>query len=151
MQDATIWCSTRNHWNHSFHVHLSCLGPASWDLIFHILSSSLTVGSGSSSLWQLTGCHIAGTILPGLRNSYLEGWNSWWLWHPCLLIWQEILHSTLGVSYKIWNCDKSKSILSFYFTFYFPKCISFKIALFAHVALKREKKEWVFCYYYYFP
>ena len=25
-----------------------------------------------------------------LRFSHLEGQNSWWLWHPCLLIWQEI-------------------------------------------------------------
>ena len=28
----------------------------------------------------------------GLRNSHLEGQNHWWLWHPCLLILQEILH-----------------------------------------------------------
>ena len=122
-------------------------GPAS----FHISLSPSVLARKPATQRPLDSRRCFSWVFSGLRNSYLEGWNSWWLWHPCLLIWQEILHSTLGVSYKIWNCDKSKSILSFYFTFYFPKCISFKIALFAHVALKREKKEWVFCYYYYFP
>ena len=28
----------------------------------------------------------------GLRNSHLEGWNGWWLGHPCLLILQEMLY-----------------------------------------------------------
>ena len=31
-------------------------------------------------------------LLLGLRNSQLEGLNCRWLWHPCLWIWQEILH-----------------------------------------------------------
>ena len=34
-------------------MHLSYLGPASWDLIFHILSSWLTVGSGGSHIVAL--------------------------------------------------------------------------------------------------
>ena len=34
--------------------------------------------------WQITGI----LLLP----ECLEGWNHWWLWHPCLLIWQEIFH-----------------------------------------------------------
>ena len=38
------------NWSHSFHTHLSSLGSASWDLIFHILSSLLTGGDGSSSV-----------------------------------------------------------------------------------------------------
>ena len=28
----------------------------------------------------------------GLGNSHLKGQNLWWLWHSCLLIWQEIFH-----------------------------------------------------------
>ena len=58
--------------------------PASCDLIFHVLSSSLTVGSGGSlrvTAWQAFFFLVS-----------LEGWNLGWLWHPCLLIWQEILH-----------------------------------------------------------
>ena len=58
--------------------------PASCDLIFHILSSSLTVESGGSlraTAWQVFFFLVA-----------LKGWNLGWLWHPCLLIWQEILH-----------------------------------------------------------
>ena len=31
----------------------------------------------------------------GLRYSYLDVQNSWWLWHHCLLIWQEILLFTV--------------------------------------------------------
>ena len=31
---ARVW----TQWSHSFHTHLSYLGPASWDLIFHILT-----------------------------------------------------------------------------------------------------------------
>ena len=78
-----------------FHMHLSSLGPASCDLIFHILSFLLTtIGSGSSSWWLLDGCQIAGIVLPGLVNSHFMDWNPWWLWHPCLLIWQEMLHFT---------------------------------------------------------
>ena len=28
----------------------------------------------------------------GFGNPHLEGQNSWWLGHPCLLLWQERLH-----------------------------------------------------------
>ena len=86
--DTRVWGS----WNHSFRVHLSSLGPASWDLIIHILSSLLTLGS-DGSLWQLDGYLIASMVLPGFRKSPVEGWNWGRLWHPCLLIWQEALHS----------------------------------------------------------
>ena len=74
-------------------MHLSCLGPASRDLITHILSSLFMVGSGSSSCCQLSSCWTAGIVLPGLRNSRLEGWKTV---TSCLLIWQEILHFTLS-------------------------------------------------------
>ena len=63
-------------------MHLSCLGPASRDLITHTLSSLFMADSGSSSCCQLNSCWIVGIVLPGLRNSHLEGWNPWWLWHP---------------------------------------------------------------------
>ena len=35
------------------------------------------------------GCWMASWVLSGLRNSHMESWNLWWLWYPCLLIWQE--------------------------------------------------------------
>ena len=59
--------------------------PASGDLIYHILGSSLTVGSGGSL--RATACQVFFSFLVAL-----EGWNLGWLWHSCLLIWQEILH-----------------------------------------------------------
>ena len=36
-------------------------------------------------------------LLSAIRAHYfkLEGWNHWWLWHPCLLIWCEISISHL--------------------------------------------------------
>ena len=59
--------------------------PASGDLIYRILGSSLTVGSGGSL--RATACQVFFSFLVAL-----EGWNLGWLWHSCLLIWQEILH-----------------------------------------------------------
>ena len=75
-EDARVWA----HWNHSFHMHLSYLGPVS--CIFHILSTSRcrewlqpnAADPRSSSLSWLP-------WRAGIR---------WWCWHPCLLIWQEI-------------------------------------------------------------
>ena len=29
----------------------------------------------------------------------LEDWNHWWLWHSCLLIWQDILHFLLSIPF----------------------------------------------------
>ena len=84
-------------------MHLSCLGPASRDLITHILSSLFMVGSGSSSCCQLSSCWTAGIVLPGLRNSRLEGWKTV---TSCLLIWQEILHFTLS------SVQFSRSVMS---------------------------------------
>ena len=61
------------YWNHSFHMHLSCLGPTFWDLIFHILSSSLITGSGTDS-WhcQITGYHSPSWLLwrTGIADVY---------------------------------------------------------------------------------
>ena len=81
---------------------LSYLGPASCFLISCITPAPsflvLTVGKqGASDSY----C-IAGTVLPRrrvggtsrLRNSQLEAWNRWWLWHSSLLTWQELFQFT---------------------------------------------------------
>ena len=39
-----VW--VRAHWNHSFHMHLTCLGSVSCFLNLSVLSSGLTLGSG---------------------------------------------------------------------------------------------------------
>ena len=44
------------------------------------------------------GCQIAGFLLPGLRNSHLKGWTPRWLWHPRLLIQQEMLDFTYTIA-----------------------------------------------------
>ena len=36
-------------------------------------------------------------------TSVLEGWDCWWLWHPCLLIWQEIFHFSDAFIKRIWQ------------------------------------------------
>ena len=43
-----------------------------------------------------------------LRFSHLEGQNSWWLWHPCLLIQQEIPYFTT-LTHAL-SCLKVKSL-----------------------------------------
>ena len=51
----------------------------------------------SGEWWQTESYQITGIVFffawahCGFRNSHLEGQNSWWLWHPCLLLWQERL------------------------------------------------------------
>ena len=65
------------HWNRSFHVRLNCLGP--------VFSSVLTSRSCPDSRYCTSWVPLR------LRNSHLADQNCWWLWHPCLLIWQEIL------------------------------------------------------------
>ena len=81
-------------------MHLSYLGPLFCDLIFHILSSLLIVGSGGNLIaawWQ-----VLFSLVPssGLRNSHLEGRNHWWLCRPCLLIWQETFHFSTISNWK---------------------------------------------------
>ena len=87
------------HWNHPFDRHLSCLGPRScafkpW------ASLGLTVGSGRS----LTAARrqVFFSFPSSLRAHWLmlDTCNHWWLWHSCLLIWQEIFQvSSSYVSY----------------------------------------------------
>ena len=70
-----IWEDERviAHWNHSFHMHLSYLGPVS------CICPVLTIGSG---------CNLIAARSQVLFSFLLalEGWNHWWLWHCCLLI-----------------------------------------------------------------
>ena len=85
---ASVWA----YWNHSFHMHLSHLGPAS--CVFHILSSSVLIVGSSCSLMaaSLHRYSSPSWMLLGLKNSHLQNWHGWGMWNPCLLIWQEILH-----------------------------------------------------------
>ena len=83
-------CKHLAYWNHFFHMNSPIWGQylASW--FSYIFSSLLATGSGCGS-WQLPDCrHCPSFGVPsGPRNSHLEVWNHWRLWHPCLLIWQE--------------------------------------------------------------
>ena len=65
------------------------LGPVSY--IFHILSSS------ESPLES--GYYLMATTWFFSFLGALKGWNRWQLWHPCLLIWQEIFQFALARSW----------------------------------------------------
>ena len=84
-EDVTVWA----HWNHSFHI------SAIWrqhPVIFPILNSSvLTVGNDCSLMVAWSQVLFSFLLVLRARNSHLEGQNLWWLRHPCLLIWQEVL------------------------------------------------------------
>ena len=74
-EDASVW----SHWNHSFVMYLSNLGPVSCVAITWV-SSSLTAGSGCNLMaakWQVffsSWCPHQLTIGCGC--------SCWWLWHP---------------------------------------------------------------------
>ena len=87
-EDARVWA----HCDHSFHMHLSCPGPVSH--IFFTVWVPQCLPQGVASALRLPDSrNCSPSQVPSvLRNSHLEGWNHWWLQHPCLLIWQEILH-----------------------------------------------------------
>ena len=89
-EDVRVWA----HWDYPFHLRLSHLGPASCFHILSFLSSGLIVGSGYS---LMTARGQVFSFLSSLRAHWLmlEGCNHWWLWHPCLLIWQEIFHISI--------------------------------------------------------
>ena len=79
------------HWNHSLHMHLDYPEPTSCCLLTFWAPLGLAVGSGCSP----DGCQITGIfLLPEERalEVKLEACTHWWLWHPCLLVWQEIFH-----------------------------------------------------------
>ena len=81
-EDVGVWA----HWNHSFCMNLGDLGPVS--CVFTSWASlGLTGGSGYNLMagrWQV----FSFLSVLGADAFTLEGW----LWHPCLLLWQEILH-----------------------------------------------------------
>ena len=80
-EDARVWA----HWNQSFDMHHSYLGPVSCFFTSWV-SLGLTIGSGCSLMaarWQ-----VFFSFLSSLRvhQLTLEGCNCWWL------TWQEIFH-----------------------------------------------------------
>ena len=100
-EDVRVWA----HWNHSFHVHLSYPGAR----ILCFSHPEFTRGS-DCSLMAVRSCRYSSWVPLGLRNSHLEGWSHRQLWHPCLFIWQEILH----FSYKNKYIYKNKSLIRTY-------------------------------------
>ena len=85
-----------SHWRHSFHTRLSCLGPASCFFIFPILGPHLPQGVAAAD-----SCWISGIVLPfGCPlDSEVYVWKPeiTMMWHPYLLIRQEIFHFTVVV------------------------------------------------------
>lgn len=85
----------------SFLSHASQLSGTSTLLLdfSHHPAPSFSVLTGGEQGASDSYC-ITGIVLPSvvgetsrLRNSHLEAWNRWWLWHS-LLTWQELLHFT---------------------------------------------------------
>ena len=83
-EDARVWA----HWNPSFDMHLSYLGPE-----FCVFTSWVPQGSLQvlAAVWWLLsgGCQIAGALLTDCLQAHQltnHGCcNCWWLWHLCLL------------------------------------------------------------------
>ena len=67
-------------------MHLSYLGSS--PCIFSHFPKLLKAPEGSSMAAEQA---LFSCTFSRLRYSYLDVQNSWWLWHHCLLIWQEIL------------------------------------------------------------
>ena len=92
-EDARVWA----HWNHSFDLHFSYLGPVSW-VFTSWVSSGLTVGSGYRLM--AARCQVCFSCLSSLRAHKLSihgGCSHWWLWDPCLLLCQAIFHFSLSI------------------------------------------------------
>ena len=104
------------YWNLSVHMHLNYLGPESCifsdsptpqllgahcqrGCAWWLLDSRRCFSWMPFSSVQFSRSVVSDSLWPQgqqharlFRNSHLEGRNGWWLWQPCLLIWQEILH-----------------------------------------------------------
>ena len=68
----------------------------------------LTIGSGCSLMAARS--QVLFSFLSALRAHQLtlEGCSHWWLWHPCLLIWQEMFHfsgTTWGLCFRMIPCS----------------------------------------------
>ena len=75
MENASLWA----HWIHSFHMHLSSLGPIPFlcsPPFLHCPSSAAITLGGGSILW---------IIVLGALISHLEVRNCWWLWHSLFI------------------------------------------------------------------
>ena len=86
-EDARVW----PHWNHPFPVHFSYLRPVA--CAFHFLSSSvLSAGSGYNLMAVISQVFFSFLSVLRAQKFTFGDWESWRLWHPCWLMWQEILH-----------------------------------------------------------
>ena len=89
-EDASLWA----HWLHSFHTHLSCLGPILFPgspcFLHYPSSSAITMRSGSI-------CWIAvlGALIHIWRPKIADGCDI-----SCLLIWQEIFSFHWAISFQ---------------------------------------------------
>ena len=99
--DASLWA----HWIHSFHMHLSYLGPimfSCWPCFLHSPSSSAITMGGGSIPWIT----VLGTLIHIWRPEITDGCDI-----SCLFIWQK------KFPFHIWDpasysCSKVISILS---------------------------------------
>ena len=66
--DERLWA----HWIHSFHIHLSYLGP----ILVHL--ASCIPPASQQSPWGVT---VSLDWSFGSPHSHLEARNRWWLWH----------------------------------------------------------------------
>ena len=66
--DERLWA----HWIHSFHIHLSYLGP----ILVHL--ASCIPSASQQSPWGVTASLDRSF---GSPHSHLEARNYWWLWH----------------------------------------------------------------------
>ena len=63
---------------------------------------------------QSDGCQMAGILsFPSFLRAHwltLESCNCWWLWKPCLLIWQEIFHLWMDTKWQSQPDTKSSQL-----------------------------------------
>ena len=109
IRDAKLWA----HWNHSFDMHLRCLGPVSYAFA-HWVSSGCILGVDA-----VTDCLMVGILSLSLVSLWLTmgAMVMWWLdgWSIlCLLIWQATcFHSHYYLKAKKGNakeCSKYRTI-----------------------------------------
>ena len=79
-----------------FHIHPSCLGK--YPVFVTSWVPQCSPWGVAAASWLPCCRYSPFQFLLGLRNSHWEGWNHWWLWHPCLLIPQGIFHFSPSLS-----------------------------------------------------
>ena len=111
-EDARAWA----HWDHSFDIHLSYLGPVSC-VFTSWVSTGLTLGSGCSLMaarWQA----FFVSFLSSFRAHplTLHGCSHWWLWYPLFTdMAGKIPFFNHFASCKFWYVVFSFSLVSKYF------------------------------------